>query len=131
MADEMKLYRASDNTELSPSGQFGNAVEFTLRADLEESDSERLYAMADNGYEVTGVTVEPQGTTAAKWEMGADDGGSEGAYEAPGDPLTLGTVGAGSGGRVYFWVRASATDDEEISNDTSVVLRAAGVGAAV
>lgn len=131
MAGELKLYRASDNTELSPPGTFTNAVEFVLRLDLEESDSVRLYAQAETGYEITEATVEPQGTTASKWEMGADDDGSEGAYEAPGDPLSLGTVGAGVGGRVYFWARASASDDEEISNDDSVILRAAGVGAAV
>lgn len=125
----IKLYFASDDSLVSEDSS--SPVEFTLRADLEENDSVRLYAEADSGFEVTGTEVEPIGTTAAKWALAPDSGGSEGTYEANGDPLTLGTVGNGAGNEVFFWARAEATDDESPTNDDTVTLDVTGIAEAV
>jgi hypothetical protein len=127
----LKMYKASDNSLVSEAGQFGNAINFTLRADLEQQESVRLYAMCDTGYEATEVEVEGEGTSIARWEIAPDNDGSEGAYQAASTPLELGTVGAGVGGRVYFWVRASALDTEPIGIDNTVTFKLEGIGAAV
>jgi len=131
MSSVLKLYRASDNSLLSPQGEFANAVTFTLRADLEETDSVRLYAECDAGYQATDVVVEPEGATNDKWSLAPDVAESPGTYENWGVALSLGTVGAGAGGRVYFWARARATDDEEIGVDNSVLLSVEGIGESV
>jgi len=124
----IKLYFAEDNSVVSENQD--NPVEFTLRADLEESDEVRLYAEADTGYSVTGVEVDPTGTSAARWRLAPDDGGSAGTYGAAGAEIALGTVGAGAGGRVFFWAEASAVDTEDPINDTSVTLEVTGVAEA-
>ena len=127
----LKMYFAEDDVQVSEQGTFTNAVAFTLRADLNEQDSVRLYAMCDAGYQATTTTVEGEGTSVARWELAPDDAGSEGTYAAAGTPLSLGTVGAGEGGRVYFWARASAIDTEDIGVDNSVTLKLEGIGEAV
>ena len=124
----IKLYFAEDNSVVSENQD--NPVEFTLRADLEESDEVRLYAEADTGYSVTGVEVDPTGTSAARWRLAPDDGGSAGTYGAAGAEIALGTVGAGAGGRVFFWAEASAVDSEDPVNDDSVTLEVTGVAEA-
>lgn len=126
----IKLYKASDDSVVSEQGTFTNAIEFTLRADLNQEDSIRLYAMADAGYEVTTTTVTPTGTSAAKWALAPDNAGSAGTYETYGNPLTLGTVGNGDG-KVYFWAKAKATSDETPVNDVSVTLDVEGIAGAV
>ena len=123
------MYFAADDSLVSASGNFTNPVEFTLRADQNESDEVRLYAMCDTGYQATSTSVALQGTSAARWQLAADSTGTPGSYGA--GPLNLGTVGAGSGGRVYFWAKAEAIDTEEIGVDDSVTLKLEGVGAAV
>lgn len=127
----IKLFKASNNSEVSPAGQFTNSIDFTLRADLEQTGEIRLYAEADAGYEVTGVDVTPTGTTAAKWALAPDNAGSAGTYGADGAQIALGTVGAGVGGRVFFWAKAKATVDETPVNDTSVTLNVEGIAGAV
>lgn len=124
------MYFADDNSQVSEQGTFANPVAFTLRADLEESDEVRLYAECDTDFEATGVTVEGEGASVARWELAPDVGGSPGAYQAAATPLSLGTVGAGAENRVFFWARASAVDTEEIGVDNSVTLKLEGVGAA-
>ncbi len=125
----IKIYKASDNSEVSGSGVFTNSIDFTLRADLEEDDEIRLYALADTGYVVTSTTVTPTGTSAAKWALAPDAAGpASGTYEAYGDPLSLGTVGDTT--KVYFWAMAKATSDETPVNDTSVTLEVEGIAAA-
>jgi len=125
----IKLFFAANDVQVSEQGTFTNAVEFTLRADLEESDSVRLYALADTGYEVTTTEVIPVGTSAAKWALAPDTDGSEGTYGADGAKIELGTVGDTE--KVYFWAKAKATSDEDPVNDTSVTLEATGIAGAV
>ena len=125
----IKLFRASDDSEIT-TDQTAPAT-FTLRADLNEDDEKRIYAEADTGYSVTGVEVDPTGSTANRWRLAPDDNESPGTYEAAGAALTLGTVGAGAGGRVYFWAEASAVDTEDPVNDTTVTLEVTGVAEAV
>ena len=125
----IKLFRASDDTQISEDAS--SPLSFTLRADLEEDDEKRIYAEADAGYSVTGVEVDPTGTSAARWRLAPDDNESAGTYLAAGAALTLGTVGAGSGGRVYFWAEASAVDSEDPINDDSVTLEVTGIAEAV
>ena len=126
----IKIFKASDDSVVSEEGVFTNSIDFTLRADLEESDSIRLYAMADQGYSVGTTVVSFTGTSASKWALAPDSAGSEGTYEDAGDPLTLGTVGYDTG-KVYFWAKASAADDEEPINDTSVLINVEGIAEAV
>jgi len=131
----IKIYFANDDTQVSPEGEFDNAIEFVLRADLEETDSVRLYAEAEKKevdgemreYKSTETYVEPQGDNASNWALAEDDDGSEGLYEDWGEPLTLGTVGHGEENRVYFWVKAKALDTEEPQNDDSVTLYCEGI----
>ncbi len=65
----IKLYFAIDDSEVSAAESFDNAVEFTLRADLNQTDETRLYALAETDYVVTDTTVTPTRTTAAKWAL--------------------------------------------------------------
>lgn len=131
----LKLYFA-DGTPISEPGQFANAVKFVLRLDQNEvGDPIRLYAEADAGYEITDTKVQPVSAngpaTTEQWSLALDDNGDPDTFEDWGDPLELGTVKNGAGGRVYFWVRARATDDETVKNDDSVVLEASGIAEAV
>lgn len=132
----LKLYFAADNSEVSGPGQFANAVIFTLRADQNEvGQGVRLYAEANSGFEVADVVVSLVSAngpaTTEQWSLAADDNGSPATWQDWGDPLELGTVGAGSGGRVYFWVRARASDTESVGNDDTVLIQAQGVAGPV
>lgn len=121
----IKLYRASDDSLISEDGS--NPISFTLRADLNESDSIRVYAEAEAGYIVTSTTAQPTGTTNLKWALAPDDNGSEGTYAPNGDQITLGTVENGESGRVHFWVQAEASDDEEVQVDETVTIDLEGI----
>ena len=125
----IKLYRASDDSQLTEDQT--NPVSYTLRADLNEEDEKRLYAQADAGYQVTGVEVNPTGTTSEKWNLAPDSSGTAGTYGADGALIELGTVGDAEGTRVYFWAKAKATDDEDPVNDDSVTLEVTGIAEAV
>lgn len=125
----IKLFRASNDTELSPPGTFTNALEYTLRADLEETDEVEIYAEADAGYSVSDVVASLLGTSASKFRMALTEAGLSSATW--GANLNLGTVGAGAGGRVNFWVQARATDDEDPVQDDSVTVKVEGVAEAV
>lgn len=127
----IELRKAADNTLVSGPGVFTNSVDFTLRADLEETDQIRLYLQAETGYNVTAAEVIPSGSTAAKWALAPDDGGSPGTFGAWGAKIELGAVGPGAGDRKFFWARARATSDESPVNDTSVTLAVTGIAAAV
>ena len=137
MTDYMKMYLASDDSVVSVSG-LTNPVEFELRADLEESKSQRLYMKAEAGFEVgnasepaeEGVTITPTGTTYLKWQLALETVAEEepGSYGAAGAELFLGLVTTTN---KYFWAKASATDDEEPSTDTTVTLDAEGIAKAV
>ena len=123
-----KLFRASNDTELSGAGVFTNDVEFTLRADLNQEDSVRLYAKANPGYSISTMTITPTGTAAAKWALAPDVAASAGTYGAWGAQLALGTVTTTN---VFFWAKARATSDETPVLDSSVTLNAQGIAAAV
>jgi hypothetical protein len=126
----IKLYKGSDNSEVSGSGTLTNAVTFTLRADLnEEGTAQELYAKAESGYVVNDVTITPTGTSANKWALAPDSGGSPGTYGAYGAALDLGDGIDDTTGKT-FWIKAKAVDTETPVNDTSVTLVVAGVAAA-
>ncbi len=127
----IKLFKASDDSQISEAPTTTNAVSFTLRADLNEVGSwQRLFALADTGYVVSDAEITPTGTTAAKWQLCPDDSGDpdEENAEAYGATLELGEVGDTT--KVYFHARAKATSDETPVNDVSVTLVASGVAAA-
>lgn len=126
----IKMFKASDDSQVSESGTTTNAVTFTLRADQnEEGTAQELYVKADDGYVVDDVTITPTGTKAAKWALAPDNAGSPGTYGAYGAALDLGDGCNDTTGKT-FWVKAKATSDETPSNDTSVTLVVAGVAAA-
>ena len=126
----IKLYKASNDSEVSSAPTTTNAVTFTLRADqAEEGTAQELYVKADNGYVVDDVTVTPTGAKAAKWALAPDSGGSPGTYGAYGAALDLGD-GCNDTTGISFWVKAKATSDETPINDVSVTLVVAGVASA-
>jgi hypothetical protein len=125
----LTMYFASDNEAVSQNQS--NPVTFTLRADLEETDEVRLYLETDTGFINNDTEIEITGTTGSQWSLALDDNESPGTYGDWGDPLDIGTVEQGTAGRVFFWARARATDDEEPANDTTVTLRATGITGAV
>jgi hypothetical protein len=126
----IKLYKGSDDSEVSGPGTLTNAVTFTLRADLaEEGTAQELYVKADNGYVVDDVTITPTGTSATKWALAPDSGGSPGTYGAYGAALDLGD-GIDDTTGVSFWVKAKATPDETPINDAAITLVVEGIAAA-
>ncbi len=143
MSDYVKIYFAENDTEVSSEGEFANAVEFTLRADLEQTDEVRLYAEAESGYKITEIDgstpieLSLTGTTSDKWALAPDDEDGEsnpisGTYEDWGADLTISEdIEEGAGGRVYFWIKAKAEDTESPVNDTSVLLQLEGLAEAV
>ncbi|MDV2988577.1 MAG: hypothetical protein P3T54_00225 [Dehalogenimonas sp.] len=126
----IKIFKASDDSQVSASPVLTNAVTATLRADQNEIGAfEKLYALADDGYVVSTVVITPTGDNATKVQLDSDNAGSpSGSPEAYGDPLSLGTVGDTT--KVYFHVRMKAVDTEDPENDDSVTLEATGVAAA-
>ena len=125
----IKMFYTADDTQVSEAPTTTNAVSFTLRADQNEvGEYIGLYVLADDGYVCSAVTVTPTGTTAEKWQLAPDSGGNPGTPENYGAPLALGTVGDTT--KVYFHVRAKATEDEEPVNDVTVTLEVDGVAAA-
>ena len=126
----ISLFFAVDDTQVSAPPTLTNSVEFTLRADQNEvGDWVRLYALADTGYECTGVEVAiDDSTSVTQWQLAPDVDGSAGTPEAYGSPLTLGTVGDTT--KVYFHVRAKASDTEDPVDDASVTLEVTGIAAA-
>ena len=129
--EAIKLYFAETNVEVSPKGDLTNPVEFALRFDQNADEEVRLYAEAETGYKVTETEVEPISAngeaTTDMWALAPDTEGSAGTYEAWGASLTLGTVEAGAGGRVYFWAKAKSASTEYPHKDETVVLEAKGV----
>ena len=126
----IKLFKATDDSQISVAPTTTNAVTFTLRADTNEVGAyQKLYALADNGYVCSVVKITPTGTTATKWQLDSDVAGSpSGSPGAYGAALTLGTVGDTT--KVYFHIRAKAIDTETPSNDVTVTLVASGVATA-
>lgn len=122
-----KLYKASDDSVVSTTGVFTNAVEFTLRADQNEiSTPVKLYIKAESGYTVDTVEVTPTGTTAAKWQLATDNSNAPGTWSLYGAKVELGS-GLTGAGKKEFWVRAKATDDEDPVIDTTVLLECEGI----
>ena len=83
------------------------------------SSAVKLAIRCDSGYAATGATVTPTGTSAAKWALAPDSGGSAGTFGAYGAALTIGAV---SDANTLIWAKAKATSDESPTNDTSVDL---------
>ncbi len=127
----IKLFFAEDDVQVSEAPVTTNAVTFILRADLDEEKEVRLYAMADDGYEVDDVEVQPVGDTADKWALAPDAAGpAAGSYGDWGAKIELGTVGYDAG-KIYFWAKAKAISSEIPVNDTEVVLDTQGIARAV
>jgi len=126
----IKLFFDDDDTQVSAAPTTTDAVTFTLRADLNEVGSfVKLYALADDGYTVATVVITPTGTTATKWQLDSDVGGSpSGSPENYGAHLDLGTVGHDT--HVHFHIRAKAIDTETPVNDVTVTLVVTGVASA-
>ena len=127
-----KLFFTSGGVQVSAAPNTTNAVAFTLRADQNEVGTPiGVTAKADSGYTIaTGCTITPTGTSAVKWALAPDSGGSPGTFGSYGAALTLsGTMDNATG--IPFWVKAKATSDETPANDTSVTLVLAGVASAV
>ena len=126
MSDYIKMYFADDDTVVSEEGTFVNSIDFTLRADLEESDEVRLYVKCEDDYESTSTEVIPVGTSAARWALAPDvTGPASGTYGDGGAKIELGTVDDTT--KVYFWAKASALNTETPINDVSVTLKLEGI----
>jgi len=125
------MFFGDDDVQVSEAPTTTNAVEFTLRADLDEVGSwVELYLKADDGYVLTdGATITPTGDTAAKWQLAPDDSGSQGTPEDYGDPLVL-TDPVADDAESTFWIRAKATNDEVPVNDVTVTLVVTGIASA-
>ena len=117
----IKVYFADDDSLVSEAPIQANAVRFSLRSDLEQTDYIRLYAKTGEGEIVAGVEIKFVGDNAAKWEVAVDDSGSPGAWGA--GPLALGTV---TNTPIYFWIRGSVLQDEAVQRDLTVKCRAIG-----
>lgn len=125
MAEYWDLYHDSGATNpVSPEGDFTNPVEFELNIDNEDIKTDTLYLLADDGYLITGVTVELAGTTKDRWRLSADDGVT---WED--DSISLPDVDDTT--PVDFMVEARATSEDTVSNDTMVTLVCSGVAEAV
>jgi hypothetical protein len=128
MSSPLKVYFASNDVLVSEAPTQTNAVSFTLRADLEQTASVRLYAKNDSGYKTTSTTVVGAGTGIARWETASDNAGSPGTYQAANVSLSLGEVTTSP---TYFWVRASAVIGEAVAKDVSVTFDAEGIAEVV
>jgi len=133
MAEYIKLYFTETEGQVEPVGNgVGEPVTYILRADLNEiGEWTGLYALATSGFTCSGVQVVPSGTTFLKWQLNEDDGGGStpsGDPEDYGDPLYLGFIDAHT--KVYFHVRAKATEDEVPVRDETVSLNVAGIASA-
>lgn len=133
----IKIFKASNDSEVSPPPATTNAVKYTLRADLNDiGEWIKLYLLADEGYEVSDVEVElidnspePQTETNLKWQLAADnDGEPSETPEEYGASLEISET-IGDTDEVYFWIRAKATDDESPIKDLAVTLYAHGLAA--
>lgn len=114
----------------------GEPIEFELRIDKEQIKEMELWAAASEGYIVTddseeetpdypdGVEISPVALNgdqhADKWSF-SDDGNT---WTDWGGTLAIGEV-TESGKKV--WIRARAVAGDEVSNDESIGIRAAGV----
>jgi hypothetical protein len=122
----IKLYFALDDTEVSEAPAADNAVEFKLKADLDQiGEPIQLYAKAETGYLVDEAIITPTGDNAAKWALAPDVEGEAGEWGEYGESLTLGDGVDDTTGKL-FWVKAKATEDEVPHNDLTVTLRASG-----
>ena len=127
-----KLYFTSNDVQVEPvEDSVGEPVSYILRADLNQvGDWTGLYALATSGYVCSGVEISLDGSTYLKWQLNADDGGGDspsGTPEDYGDSLNIGEVGAT---KVYFHIRAKATQDESVGADKSVNIKLYGIASA-
>ena len=130
MSQYIKLYFTDNDIQVEPSGNsVGEPISYALRADLNAvGDWTGLYVLAMSGYTCSGVEVAPIGTTYLKWQLNSDIGGGSspsGNPEDYGGSLVVGDVG--SVNKVYFHIRAKATDDEVVSDDETVLLNVYGI----
>ena len=145
----LKLYFANDDSLISSIGELANAVELILRADLNEENEVRLYALNDTGYQTTETELSlvdsdyryDPGTgirskdehddpaTLTMWALALDIYDESGVYEDWGADLELGTVGDTD--KVYFWAKAKAIDTEDVKKDVSVALKAEGISGVI
>ena len=128
MAEYLEIRFADTDELVSEEPTLANAVRFTLRADLDAvGEWIRVYAIPEDGYEVTECIVTPTGDNLLMWQLAPDDGGEVGTPVAYGAPLSLGTVDDGV--PTYFWIRAKAVNTETPVNDATVTLPVSGVAA--
>lgn len=127
MADKIKLYFAESEEEVSTEGDMTNPVQINLRSDLGEEDEVRLFLEAADGFQVLETEIAPAGQNDHLWAFAPDNDGSPGGYAEWGEDLILGTVGAGSAGRIYLWVKAKTEDNEVLQRDESVSLLVDGI----
>ena len=87
----------------------------------EESSALKLGIRCETGYVTAAdVVITPTGTTAAKWALAPDNGGTPGTFGAYGAALTITSVINAT--NTIFWAKAKATSGETPANDTSVDL---------
>ena len=130
MSEYIKLYFTANDEQIQPvDNGVGEPVSYALRADLGEVGSwTSLYALAVSGFACSGIDIALAGTTYLKWQLNIDTGGGSSPSDNPedyGDPLPLGEVG--NINKVYFHVRAKATEDETPKTDETVSLSATGI----
>ena len=118
---------AVDGTEIS-SGDDTLPLTILLDASAAESKAAKCAARCDTGYLISGnLSVYFEGTTAAKWQVAADNNFSDAddALESADwqSSITLSDVAATN---KIFWVKAASSTDENPQNDKSVKIKAEG-----
>ena len=117
-----------DGTEIS-SGDDTLPLSVTLDANKAETKAVKCAVRCDTGFSVEGdTTIYFEGTNAAKWQVGTDEGYSDATTALTmaqwGTTLILGGVAATNS---VFWVKVSSTVGEDPQNDRTVDLIAEGL----
>jgi hypothetical protein len=124
--DAIKIYKYIDNSLVSTQGIMDNPIQFSLDINKNEVKEQRLYINCKDGYTLSDVIISFVGDSSNRWQLALDVNGNPNTYLDPLTSLDIGTVGGVAGQNVYFWVKASVVDTEELGNDNSVILNVTG-----
>lgn len=133
MARHIHLYMnnptagGTDGTEIS-----GGDESLPLAVDLDAGNSEtqivKCAVRCDENFSLKGgATIYFEGTSAASWQVAADDGYDSDTVQVLGDWQNTALVENVADTNVIFWVKVASGGDEEPANDSSVDMKAAGI----
>ena len=117
----------TDGTVVSLDGAQTSPISVTLDKTKAESKAIKCAIRCDTGYKTSGdVTISLSGTTASKWKLAKDSNYADAAAALTGATWadSIAISGVGTTANTIFWVKASASTDENPSKDTSVSIKA-------